>query len=98
MAARPEAYTPGFELRAVKMTTDQHLGVAEVARRLGVPESRLHEGKKAARAKAADALPGSGRRTPTEEETRRPRAEVRRPEVGRDTPKKATPFFAALGT
>jgi transposase-like protein len=59
MAARPETYTPGFELRAVKMLTDQHLGVAEVARRLGVPESRLHEGKKAVRTSAENAGGGA---------------------------------------
>jgi transposase len=43
MAAKPKSYTPEFKLQAVKMITDQHLSIAEVARRLGVSESRLHE-------------------------------------------------------
>ena len=36
-------YPPEFKLQAVPMMTDQGLSVAEVARRLGVSESRLHE-------------------------------------------------------
>jgi transposase len=96
MAAKPKTYTPEFKLQAVTMITDQHLSVAEVARRLGVSESRLHEWKKAIRAKGADAFPGSGHQTPIEEENRRLRAEVKRLEVERDILKKATAFFATL--
>jgi transposase len=96
MAAKPKTYTPEFKLQAVKMITDQHLSVAEVARRLGVSESRLHEWKKAVRAKGADAFPGSGHQTPIEEENRRLRAEVKRLEMERDILKKATAFFATL--
>jgi transposase len=96
MAAKPTTYTPEFKLQAVKMITDQHLSVAEVARRLGVSESRLHEWKKAVRVKGADAFPGSGHQTPLEEENRRLRAENKRLEMERDILKKATAFFATL--
>jgi transposase len=89
-------YTPEFKLQAVKMMTDQHLSVAEVARRLGVSESRLHEWKKAVRTQGADAFPGSGHQTPIEEENRRLRADVKRLEMERDILKKATAFFAGL--
>ena len=58
MANVRRQYTPEFKLQAVQMMTDQHLGVAEVARRLGGSESRLHEWKKAARVQGADAFPG----------------------------------------
>ena len=88
-------YPPEFKLRAVAMMTDQGLGVAEVARRLGVSESRLHEWKKAVREKGAAAFPGTGHQAPLEEENRRLRAEVKRLEAERDIPKKATAFFAA---
>ena len=44
-------YPPEFKLRAVAMMTEQGLSVAEVARQLGVSESRLHEWKKAVREK-----------------------------------------------
>ena len=95
MAGPTKTYPPEFKLQAVQMITDQRLSVAEVARRLGVSESRLHEWKKAVRAKGADAFPGSGHQTPAEEELRRLRAEVKRLEMERDILKKATAFFAA---
>jgi transposase len=96
MAGKRKTYTPEFKLQAVKMLTDQRLSVAEAARRLGVPESRLHEWKKAIRTNGTDAFPGSGHQTPVEEENRRLRAEVKRLEMERDILKKATAFFAAL--
>ena len=87
---------PEFKLRAVAMMPDQGLRVAEVARQLGVSESRLHEWTTAVREKGAAAFPGSGHQTPQEEEHRRLRAEVTRLEMARDMLKKATAFFAAL--
>ena len=95
MAGKRKVYTPEFKLQAVKMVTDQKLSVAEVARRLGVTENRLHDWKKAVLKKGADAFPGSGHLTPLEEENRTLRAEVKRLEVERDILKKATAFFAA---
>jgi transposase len=95
MAGKRKVYTPEFKLQAVKMVTDQQLSVAEVARRLGVTENRLHDWKKAVLKKGADAFPGSGHLTPLEEENRKLRAEVRRLETERDILKKATAFFAA---
>ena len=68
--------------------------VAEVARRLGVTENRLHDWKKALATKGIDAFPGSGHLTPQEEEIRTLRAEVKRLEMERDILKKATAFFA----
>ncbi len=94
MAGTRKVYTPEFKLRAVRMITEQKLSVAEVARRLGVTENRLHEWKKALATKGADAFPGSGHLTPHEEEVRKLRAEVKRLEAERDILKKATAFFA----
>ena len=88
MAGKRKVYTPEFKLQAVKMITEQKLSVAEVARRLGVTENRLHEWKKAVLRKGADAFPGSGHLTPVEEELRRLRAEVKRLEAERDILKK----------
>jgi transposase len=95
MAGKRKVYTPEFKLRAVQMITEQKLSVAEVARRLGVTENRLHDWKKAVAKKGAGAFPGSGHLTPVEEELRRLRAEVKRLEAERDILKKATAFFAA---
>ena len=94
MAGTRKVYTPEFKLSAVKMITDQKLSVAEVARRLGVSENRLHDGKKAIAKKGADAFPGSGHLTPLEEENRKLKADVKRLEAERDILKKATAFFA----
>jgi transposase len=88
-------YTPEFKLAADQTITEQKLSVAEVARRLGVTEGRLHDWKKALATKGSDAFPGSGHLTPLEEENRRLRAEVKRLEMERDILKKATAFFAA---
>ena len=96
MDAKRKVYTPEFKLAAVKMVTEQKLSVAEAARRLGVHESRRHEGTKAHLSDGAAAFPGSGHQTPADEELRRLRAEVKRLEVERDILKKATAFFAAL--
>jgi transposase len=94
MAGSRKVYTPEFKLQAVRMITEQKLSVAEVARRLGVTENRLHDWKKAVATKGTDAFPGSGHLTPVEEELRRLRADVKRLEMERDILKKATAFFA----
>ncbi len=94
MAGQRKVYTPEFKLQAVKMITEQKLSAAEVARRLGVTENRLHDWKKAVLKKGADAFPGSGHLTPIEEELRQLRADVKRLEMERDILKKATAFFA----
>ena len=94
MAGKRKVYTPEFKLAAVTMVTEQKLSVAEVARRLGVTENRLHDWKKTVLKKGADAFPGSGHPTPVEEEVRRLRADVKRLEMERDILKKATAFFA----
>lgn len=94
MVGQRKVYTPEFKLAAVKMITEQKLSVAEVARRLGVTENRLHDWKKAIAEKGADAFPGSGHLTPVEEENRKLRADVKRLETERDILKKAAAFFA----
>jgi transposase len=91
MAGKRKVYTPEFKLAAVKMITEQKLSVAEVARRLGVTENRLHDWKKALATKGIGAFPGSGHLTPLEEENRKLRAEVKRLEAERDILKKARP-------
>jgi transposase len=95
MAGQRKVYAAEFELAAVTMITEQKLSVAEVARRLGVTENRLHDWKKAVAEKGAGAFPGSGHLTPLEEENRTLRADVKRLEMERDILKKAAAFFAA---
>ena len=57
MAVKRKIYTPEFKLAAVKMITHKKLSIAEVARRLGVTESRLHEWEKALATRASTPSP-----------------------------------------
>ena len=91
MANKRKTSTGEYKLAAVKMITDQKLSVAEVARRLGISENRLHDWKKALATKGADAFPGSGHLTPQQEEIRKLKAEIKRLEMERDILKKSRP-------
>jgi transposase len=95
MSKTRKTYTAEFKLQAVRMVADQHLAVAEVARRLGVREGRLHDWLKAYRAGGAEAFPGHGRPSPQDEELHRLRAEVQRLKAERDILKKAAAYFAS---
>ena len=88
-----KSYTREFKLQAVRMTADQGLSVAEVARRLGVGENCLRNWR-AAREKGEAAFPGNGLPHPAEDELRRLRAEVQRLRAERDLLKKAAAYFA----
>jgi transposase len=95
MAKTRKTYTAEFKLQAVRMVTDQHLAAAEVARRLGVTEGRLHDWLKAFRSQGPDAFPGHGRLSPHDEELNRLRGEVQRLKAERDILKKAAAYFAS---
>jgi transposase len=98
MARTRNTYTADFKLQAVKMLTDQHLSVAEVARRLGVSENCLRQWRKAVQAVQAAgtaAFPGPGQTSPADDEFRRLRAENVRLRAERDLLKKAAAYFAS---
>ena len=98
MAKTRKTYTAEFELQAVRMIADQHLSVAEVARRLDVGDNLLRTWAKAFRERGSDAFPGRGRPGPADDESRRLRAEVVRPRAERDLLKKAAADFASPST
>jgi transposase len=95
MARQRKTYTAEFKLNAVRMVTDQHLSVAEAARRLGVGENLLRLWKKAFLDRGTEAFPGQGRLSPADEELHRLRAEVVRLRAERDLLKKAAAYFAS---
>ena len=95
MARQRSTYTAEFKLQAVRMILDQHLSVAEVARRLGVGENLLHTWRKAFRQQGEAAFPGHGQPSPADDELRRLRAEVVRLRAERDLLKKAAAYFAS---
>jgi transposase len=89
-------YTREFKLQALRMVADDHLSVAEAARRLGIHENLLRAWKKVARENGSDAFPGPGRPGPSDdEELRRLRAENARLRAERDLLKKAAAYFAS---
>jgi transposase len=90
-----QTYTCEFKLQALRMLTAQGLSVAEVARRLGVRENLLRNGKKAATAQGPDAFPGRGHPSPADDELRHLRAEVHRLRAERDLLKQAAAYFAS---
>lgn len=94
--ARPRTtYAAEFKLAAVKMVTDQKLSVAEVGRRLDVPETLIRAWRKAVLAGGDAAFPGHGNLPPAEDELRRLRAENARLRAERDLLKKAAAYFAS---
>jgi transposase len=95
MPRKRSTYTAEFKLQAVRMTTDQNLSVAEVARRLDVGENLLRTWKKAFLERGTDAFPGHGSPTPADDELRRLRAENVRLRAERDLLKKAAAYFAS---
>ena len=98
MARKRMTYTAEFKLQAVRMVVDQHLSVAEVARRLDVGENLLRFWKKAFLERGPDAFPGHGHPSPADDELRRLRAEVVRLRAERDLLKKAAAYFASPPT
>lgn len=66
MARKRMTYTAEFKLQAVRMVVDQHLSVAEVARRLDVGENLLRIWKKAFLERGSDAFPGHGHPSPAD--------------------------------
>jgi len=95
MARKRMTYTAEFKLQAVRMIADQHLSVAEVARRLDVGENLLRIWAKAFRERGSEAFPGHGCPSPADDELRRLRAEVVRLRAERDLLKKAAAYFAS---
>lgn len=95
MVKTRKTYTAEFKLQAVRMVTDQHLAVAEVARRLGITAGRLHDLLKAFRAQGPDAFPGHRGLSPHDVDLHRLRAEVQRLKAERDRLRKAAAHFAS---
>ena len=94
MSKERRKHTPEFKREALSLVLDQHLSVAEVARRLGISQSLLHKWKNQYVAQGEQAFPGKGQQTAQEAELSRLRREVEQLRMERDILKKATAFFA----
>ena len=99
-------FSAEFKVEAVRMASSGERSVAEVARELGVNPEVLRTWKRRMRTaggrangksgvpSAADAFPGNGKLTSTDEELRQLRRENAVLREERDILKKATVFFA----
>jgi transposase len=94
MAKQRRNYTREFKLEAVRRIAAEGKSLAEVARELGLGESRLRSWKTALAAEGEQAFPGKGHLPALEQELRRLRAENQRPRIEREVLRKATAFFA----
>ena len=77
------------------MVAEQKLSVAEAVRRLARRKNRLREWRTAVLAEGATAFRGSGQPRPADDELRRLRADIERPDRERDVLKQAPAFVAA---
>lgn len=92
-----QSYTREFKAEAVKLVTEQGLGVEAAANRLGIPKGTMGNWVAIARAStrtAAPVSPGSRSAAELEEENARLRKELAEARMERDILKKATAYFA----
>jgi transposase len=66
-----KTYSPEFKREAVWLVQTSGKPIAQVARELGISDTRVHQWRKGLAAHGQDAFPGSGHQTPLEEENRR---------------------------
>ena len=89
-----KAYNKEFKDEAVKLVSQEGMGIKQAAQELGVSQSAMRKWVHERRTKGADAFPGSGRLSPDEQKIRDLEKKVRLVEMERDILKKATAFFA----
>ena len=89
-------YTKEFKLEAVRQVVEKGRPATQVAKRLGINESMLHQWKRRALEDGELASPGNGRpaESELEVEVRRLRKKLAEAEQDREILKKATAYFA----
>ncbi len=89
-----KTYTQEFKREAVRLAQTSGKSIAQVARELGMSDTRVHQWRKELADHGAEAFPGSGHQTALEEENRRLKRELERTRKARDILKK--PRMASL--
>jgi transposase len=87
-------YTREFKLEAVRLSEEDGRPVAEVARQLGIHPNNLYKWRAQFAAEGAEAFPGKGNLSSSDEELHRLRRENMRLREERDILKKAVIFFS----
>ena len=88
-------YDRAFKVEAVRLVTDEHRKVAEVARELGIHPNQLHRWKRKLSEEGQLAFPGKGRLIPEQDELRCLRRELVDVTEERDILKKAMAIFSS---
>ena len=91
-------FTAEFKREAVRQMKDSGRPVAEVARQLGVPRTRLYEWAKELQKEGKDAFVGTGKRRKSTDEVVRLRRELAQLREENEILKKATAYFAKKAT
>jgi len=89
MAKVQKVYTKEFKEEAVRLAQTSGKPITQVARDLGISDTRVHQWRKELAQHGKEAFPGSGHQTPLEEENRRLKRELERVQQERDILKRA---------
>ncbi len=89
-----KTYTPEFKREAVRLAQTSGKSITQVARELGISDTRVHQWRKELAEHSSEAFPGSGHQTALEEENRRLKRENEVLRQERDILKKAVGIFS----
>ena len=93
-AMEKKVYTKEFKDEAVRLVSEEGLGIKQAAKELGVSYSAMRKWLTQKKCKGVGAFPGSGHLSPEEQKIKDLEKKVRLLEMERDILKKATAFFA----
>jgi transposase len=94
MAKVQKVYTREFKEQAVQLAQTSGKPITQVARELGISDTRVHQWRKELVQHGKETFPGSGHQTPLEEENRRLKRELERVQQERDILKKVVSIFS----
>ena len=91
-----KTYTAEFKREAVQLAQTSGKPIAQVARKLGISDTSIHQWRKELTEHGPQAFPGSGHQTAQEEEIRLLKRELDVVKQERDILKKAIGIFSRL--
>jgi transposase len=89
-----KTYTVEFQREAVRLAQSSGKPIAQVARELGISDTRVHQWRKELAVHGGEAFPDSGHQTALEEENRRLKRELERTRQERDMLQKTVSIFS----
>jgi transposase len=89
-----KVYTREVKEEAVGLAQTSGKPIAQIARELGISDTRVHQWRKELAENGKEAFPGSGHQTALEEENRRLKRELERVQQERDILKKGVSIFS----